>query len=75
MRMILYEDGELFNVPPKWLADHDKQIRDEVIEECIKEILAEFCENNEKLVPVKVVRRLKQMKGEQNEWRNEYARS
>lgn len=24
--MIIYEDGEQFNVPSKWLVDHDKQI-------------------------------------------------
>lgn len=36
--MIVYEDGEQFNVPSKWLADHDKQIKDEVIEDIIQEM-------------------------------------
>lgn len=35
--MIVYEDGEQFNVPPKWLEYHDKQVRADTLEELYSE--------------------------------------
>lgn len=40
--MIVYENGEQFNVPSKWLAEHDKQIMNEAIEEFAHELKETF---------------------------------
>jgi len=40
--MIVYENGEQFNVPTKWLAEHDKQIRVEVIDELLNKLEYKF---------------------------------
>ena len=64
--MIIYEDGEQFNVPTKWLADHDKQIRDDVIGEFVERVEKENINIYEQ--PINCVRKVAmQMKGEQNE--------
>ena len=64
--MIIYEDGEQFNVPTKWLADHDNQIRDDVIGEFVERVENENINIYEQ--PINCVRKVAmQMKGEQNE--------
>lgn len=34
--MTVFENGYFFEIPDKWLSEHDKQIRNEVIDECIE---------------------------------------
>lgn len=74
--MILYEDGEQFNVPSKWLEEHDKQMRDEVVDEFTEKLEKAIKDDiNDEIISmfdggtvmgaVKFI--AEQMKGEQNE--------
>ena len=47
--MIVYEDGEQFNVPSKWLADHDKQIKDEVIQKIYDIVISDITDKDKVL--------------------------
>lgn len=40
--MIIYEDGEMFNVPPKWLAEHDAKVIDDAITDFMCKALTKF---------------------------------
>lgn len=62
--MIIYENGEMYNVPPKWLSDHDKQIRNKVIEEFVDSLTCQACFTNMQKDAIRIY--AEQLKGEQN---------